>query len=220
VFNVCPACGEYTVEKAVLCPGPVAVCPHCGHRHPFLQLPLFVITGASGSGKSTVALDLVPILRGEAVVLEADILWGPEFAAPEDDYRRWREIWVRLATNIGQAGRPVVLAGTFLPDQLEALPERRYFSAVHVLGLVVDEVDLAERLRIRPQWRGSSRPDFIDAMIRVNRWIADNAAATTPPIRLLNTSELSREETVAQAAIWVRRHMAEGQPCVAVPPEE
>jgi hypothetical protein len=185
-----------------------------------VQLPLFVITGASGGGKSAVALELVPILRGKAVVIEADILWGPEFAAPEDDYRRWREVWLRLAANIGQAGLPVVLAGTFLPHGFEPLPERRYFTAMHYLGLVAEEGDLVARLRARPAWRDSSKPDFIEAMIRLNRWLQENAATTVPPIRLLNTSELSRKQTVEQAAAWFRLHLAAMESCVPFPTKD
>jgi ribosomal protein L32 len=56
MFNVCPQCGHYSVEKTNDPSGPFAVCPQCGHRHPFLMLPLFVITGTSGSGKTTLAL--------------------------------------------------------------------------------------------------------------------------------------------------------------------
>jgi hypothetical protein len=54
MFNVCPKCGEYSVEKSIDASGPFATCPFCGYAHPFLQLPLFIITGSSGSGKTTI----------------------------------------------------------------------------------------------------------------------------------------------------------------------
>ena len=74
MFNVCPNCGEYSVEKSIDTSGPYAVCPHCHYAHPFLLQPLFLIGGASGTGKTTVGLSLVSILN-ECVVLEQDILW-------------------------------------------------------------------------------------------------------------------------------------------------
>lgn len=211
MFNVCPRCGEYSVEKAVG-PGPVAICPFCGHAHPFLQLPLFVVTGASGAGKTAVTLGLVPALRGEAVVLECDILWRPEFDRPEHEYREFRDVWLRVAKNVGQAGLPVVLVGSGVPSQYEDRPERRYFSSLHYLALVADEEDLAQRLRQRPAWRESGSDEFVARMLEFNRWLQDNAALTAPPMTLLSTSGLTVEETVRAVASWVR-HGLENAAC-------
>jgi len=216
VFNVCPGCGLYLVEREIVCPGPRAICPSCGAAQPFLQLPLFVVTGASAAGKSTLALDLVPALREEAVVLDADILWAPEFNNPQDEYRRFREVWLRLAKNIGQSGLPVVLLGTFLPDQLEKLRERRYFSALHVLGLTADDDDLIRRLRNRPAWRESGGDAFVEAMVRFNRRLQD-IDGETRPIELVDTSTVGRDQTVERVVAWYRSRMAETETCVPFP---
>ena len=77
MFNVCPQCGAYCVEKIIDASGPFAICPHCGHAHPFLQHPLCLITGPSGAGKTTVCLELVPLAQ-RCVILESDILWGEQ----------------------------------------------------------------------------------------------------------------------------------------------
>ncbi len=207
MFNVCPACGEYAVEKAIDPSGPFAVCPCCGHRHRFAQRPLFLITGASGAGKTTVGLRLVELLT-ECVVLESDILWRAEFDTPDDDYLAYRDLWLRVAKNIGQAGRPVVLCGTAVPAQFEACPERRYFIALHYLALVCDERVLRERLRTRPAWRQSSGEEFVERMARFNRWLQDHAGQTEPPMTLLDTSDLSVEDTVDRVASWVRDRLA------------
>ncbi len=50
--------------------------------------------------------------------------------------------WLRLARQIGQAGLPVVLDGMTIPEQIEPLGERRYFSSVHYLALVCDDAEL------------------------------------------------------------------------------
>src|SRR5215472_9131018 len=89
MFNICPECGEYSEEKAIDPSGPFAICSFCGHAQRFERLPLFIVTGASGSGKSTVGLALVRRLR-ECVVMETDILWRPEFDTPQDGYRTYR----------------------------------------------------------------------------------------------------------------------------------
>jgi predicted ABC-type ATPase len=196
VFNVCPSCGKYAVEKSIDTTGPFAVCPHCHYAHPFLQQPLFIISGASGTGKTTVCLSLISMLN-ECVVLEQDILWGMVPATPEDNYRSFRNVWLRIAKNIGQAGRPVVLCGTALPDQFEECPERRYFSTLYYLTLVCDDDLLVERLQRRPKWRQTHTPEFPDDMVQFNRWLKANAHITRPPMTLYDTSHQNIDETVA-----------------------
>jgi predicted kinase len=203
MFNVCPSCGIYSVEKEIDPIESVAICPTCRYRHRFLRLPLFVLTGASGVGKTTVCLGL-PAVLPECVALESDILWRKEYDDPAAIYREYRDIWLRIAKNVGQSGRPVVLAGTALPDQLESCPERRYFAAIYYLALVCDDDVLARRLRARPGWRAAGSADFVERMIQFSRWLTDNASRTTPPMALLDTTGSSVEDTVDQVAAWVR----------------
>jgi hypothetical protein len=206
MFNICPRCGMYSEQKTIDPNGPFAICRHCGYAHPFKQLPLFIVTGASGSGKSAACLQLVPILP-ECVTLEADLFWRPEFATPDTNYRDFRNLCLRVAKNIGQAGRPVVLCGTAIPEQYETCPERIYFSATHYLALVCDDAAIQQRLKDRPPWRESSNPDKIAEHVTFNRWIKANADKTTPPMTLLDTSSATIQTTAGQIAGWVRRQL-------------
>jgi hypothetical protein len=206
VFNVCPGCGEYSEEKVIEPSGPFAVCPACGYAHPFVRLPLFVLTGASGAGKTAVCLAL-PARLPECVAMETDILWRGEFATPEDDYRAYRNLWLRVAKNIGQAGRPVVLCGTALPDPIETCSERRYFTEIHYLALVADEATLTTRLRARPAWREAGGDESVARMTTFNRWLIEHAAATEPPMTLLDTSRLTVDDTAALVVNWVRARL-------------
>jgi predicted ABC-type ATPase len=206
MFSVCPNCGEYAVEKRIDPSGPFAICPHCQYAHPFLQQPLFIISGASGTGKTTVCLSLISMLN-ECVVLEQDILWGLVPATPEDNYRSYRNIWLRVAKNIGQAGRPVVLCGTALPEQFEECPERRYFSTLPYLTLVCDDHLLVERLKQRPQWRQTHRPEVLEKMVQFNRWLKANASLTKPAMTLYDTSRENVDETVEYVVKWVRERL-------------
>lgn len=208
MFNVCPNCGQHSEEKRIDPSGPFAICPFCGHHHRFLRQPLFVLTGASAAGKTTVCLALQAALPG-CVVMESDILWLPEFDTPEDDYRAFRNTWLRVAKNIGQAGRPVVLCGTAVPGQYESCPERRYFAAIHYLALVCDDEELVRRLEARPQWRECSDPQFIQNMLTFNRWLMANSDLTEPPMTLLDTTHLSIEQSVERTAHWVLEHLAD-----------
>jgi len=207
MFNVCPACGAYHDDKEIDPSGPFAICPACGHRHRFLRLPLFVITGASGAGKTSVCLHLLERLP-ECVVLENDILWRAEFITADDDYREYHNLWLRVVKNIHQSGRPVVLCGTAVPAQLDACTERRYIAEIHILALTCDEALLVERLQSRPTWRQSAAPEFVARMVQFNRWLRDHARCTEPPMTLLDTSRLTIDEAADQTAAWVRSRLA------------
>ena len=78
MFHVCQNCGMWRRDKIVDPTGPVAICPECGHRHPFKMLPLLIVSGAGGAGKSSVCQALAGKID-ETVLLEGDIIWRPEF---------------------------------------------------------------------------------------------------------------------------------------------
>ena len=204
MFNVCPNCGEYHADKIIVPEGAYAVCPNCEYQHKFVRLPLFVLTGASGAGKTTTCLALAAKSK-DFVVMESDILWRDEFNQPATDYRNYRETWLRVCKNISQAGRPVILCGAGVPAQFEQCVERRYFSDIHYLALVCEDELLARRLRGRPSWRGSSGDEYIQEHVGFNRWLKDNARRTQPPISLLDTSGITVDESVEGVEHWISK---------------
>lgn len=212
MFNVCPGCGEYSDDKGIEPAADAssaqafAVCHRCGHRHPFLRLPLLVVTGASGCGKTTAAIELASRMD-ECVCMESDILWREEFNKPENDYRDYRNMWLRTAKNINQAGRPVVLFGSATPGQFECCNEARYFTDIRYLALCCHQDELIRRLRARPQWRQSGTDEMVERMTKFNRWLQENAGTTSPPMTLLDTSTLSPAESVAAVRSWIQEQI-------------
>ena len=204
MMNVCHGCGEYRADKTIDPDGPYAICPLCGHRHPFRKLPLLVVSGASGAGKSAVLRRLAGRID-RAVLLDSDILWRSEFNQPEENYSGFLETWLRMCKNVSQSGRPVVLfgAGVGVPANLEACVERRYMADVHILALVCDDEVLAERLRSRPEWRKSGDPSFVAEQILFNRWFRDHGGGAERGIELLDTTGVPVEETARCVAAWI-----------------
>ena len=205
MFNVCPQCGEYSVEKTVVPlegSRALAVCPRCGGETPFLRLPHFMISGASGTGKSTLALRMAQE-DFSCVHLEGDILWMAEFNRPEEDYRTYREVWLRMAKNIGQGGRPVAWYGSVVPEQIEPCVERRYFSNVYYLALVCEPDVLAERLRARPGWRNAGSEEFVGGMLAFNQWFLDHAGEGDPPLEVLDTSHATIDDSARTVRAWI-----------------
>ena len=205
MFNVCAKCGTYRVDKTIDPAGPFAICPVCGHGHAFVYLPLWVVGGASGSGKSTICNHLTGQLQ-HVVLLDSDILWRKSFDSPETNYRDFFETWLRICKNIAQSGRPVVLfgAGAGVPENIENCIERRYFSAAHYLALVCTDDALTKRLHARPTWRRSHSSEFIEEQSRFNQWFLNyNNTGLQPVIRLLDTTQISLEETTQEVRSWI-----------------
>ena len=121
MFDVCWDCGSWTPAKRIL--DDTVVCPDCGHGHPFRSLPLLVLTGASGAGKSTTLQAYVRqlVTEGEdppVVPLESDVLWGVGADMASSAYF---DLWQRVCVNVHQAGRPVLLVGAGMhPGNMES----------------------------------------------------------------------------------------------------
>jgi broad-specificity NMP kinase len=203
---ICAGCGRWTDEPLVETDGAgtVLVCAVCGHREPYRRLPLFAVTGPSGTGKSTVGRVLVDRLSDSCVVVEQDLLWVGALRDPSGDSAAFRQTWLRLAASIQQSGRPVVLCGTVAPPQFEHRPERTLFDPIHYLALTCDDDVLRKRLRARPAWRGWDEAR-IDEMLEFAEWV--RTARTDPPMTLLDTTDRPVTETAAAIETWVRTHL-------------
>jgi energy-coupling factor transporter ATP-binding protein EcfA2 len=198
VFLICPGCGEWSnlrpvVESTIVC--------ECGYRQPITLRPLLLVTGASGTGKSTIALQLIRLFT-EAVVLDQDILWMPEMDTPEDNWARFGSLWLRVVANIAQSGRPVLLFGSADPDRYEALPERRYVGPIRTLALVCNDEELTLRLRTRPAWRNSAGEGFVSSMLHFNESLRSLAGLRRERVTLLDTSRDRVEASAAQVVKW------------------
>lgn len=182
--------------------GPVVVCVACGHAEPFRRLPLFALTGPSGTGKSTVGRLLMERLGDRMVVLEQDLLWVDALRDPAGDFAAFRRTWLRMVAMLNQSGRPVLLCGTVVPPQFEHRPERALIGETHYLALVCADEQLRARLRRRPTWREWDEPR-IEEMIEFNHWVKDNAESTKPPMDLLDTTTRTIAETADEVTVWL-----------------
>lgn len=185
----------------------------CGHRRPIVLQPLLVLTGASGTGKTTVANRLLgrPDLP---VVLDADILWSPQMDTPDDGYAQLRSTWLHLAAVLAQAGRPHLLIGSGVPEQFDARPERAFVGAMPWCALVCDADELETRLRARPAWRGVT-DSSIARMQQYDAHLRERVDMT-----VIDTTHASVDATVDQVVDWITRELdrdAMATPAVQAP---
>jgi broad-specificity NMP kinase len=95
------------------------------------KLPLFIITGASGVGKSTTC-EILFQNETEYIIMESDLLWHDIYYTPKDNYRKYRELWLRVCANISQIGKPVVLCGCVTPEQFDVCMEKELFKEIYI----------------------------------------------------------------------------------------
>ena len=170
---------------------------------PTNKLPLFIITGASCVGKSSICKILFNHEKSY-IVMESDILWNEVYNTPEDGYKTYRELWMKLCYNISQIGLPVVLCGCAIPEQFENSKERDKFSDIHYLAVVCDSNVLEERM---VKGRKVTDKNWIKSSIEFNDWLKVNALKTTPPIQLLDTSTITVEESSVYVDNWIMSYL-------------
>jgi hypothetical protein len=91
--------------------------PSCGETRPLPLLPLFVVTGASGTGKSTIT-DPLRARLPNCEVMETDLI----LHVAELGWETWRNTWMLVAYGLSLNGRSTVLCGSLLPENLEETP--------------------------------------------------------------------------------------------------
>jgi len=172
---------------------PTLHCQRCGDIQEVPALPLFVVTGASGAGKTTVTGPLRRQLPG-CDVFDVDITL--QVAALGWD--TWGNTWLRLAHGVALNGRVTVLCGSMIPSRLEGLPARKLLGPIYSCNLDCPDDVLAERLRARPSWRHGSLETVVPEHQRFAAWLR----AHVQPSR--DTSVLTPAQAAEHIAAWVR----------------
>jgi hypothetical protein len=191
----CMACGpQVALERH---DGAVLRCPRCGDQQAVPDLPLFVVTGASGTGKTTITGPLRRVLPG-CEVFDADVILQTAALG----WETFGNTWLRLAHAIALNGRVTVLCGSLMPGSLEALPARKLIGPIRACTLDCPDNVLAARLSARPAWRGTSTEPAIARHQKFAAWLRANIRPC------YDTSQLSPEQAAERVAAWVTRSLA------------
>lgn len=194
---VCGGCGDY-IQPEVQVEQQSMRCLVCGHVVATRILPLFIVTGASGAGKTAVVSELRRLLPAWDI-FETDVIHGAD----------WQQVkcnWLRIAHAIAQSGRHTILCGTILPADLQQCDHYSFFSKIYFLNLHCDDATRAVRLRARPAWRGCNEP-FIEEHRKFAQWLLDYAATEfDPPMPTIETTLATPEEVAKQICEWATAH--------------
>lgn len=162
------------------------------------KMPLFIVTGASGVGKTTVIKELRGLLP-DADIFDIDSIHP--FVG--EDWNKIQNIWLRVARNIAESGRISIICGTMMPWDVEKCEDYQYFKKIYYLNLHCDDETRELRLRAR-NWP----EDMIQEHKSFAKWLLENAdKAYTPPMPTVETSKTGVNEVALQISEWVRGHI-------------
>lgn len=197
MIGICRSCGNHNWDKEVH--KYRITCPKCGASWEFKKLPLFILTGCSGIGKTTTGQVLQEIST-EAVVLDADMFYNVMPHETDEDYYAQVEQIGSLSKNISQSGRPVVwtMAGNL--DKVNKTYHRRFFEDVHVLALVASEKELRRRME---EGRGITDTHWIQGSVDYNAYFLKNKSLGDMPFETLDTDQKSVEQVAAEVKEWL-----------------
>jgi adenylylsulfate kinase-like enzyme len=134
MLGICPKCGDYKWDKNVSEDKQYIICQQCGHRWKFKSMPLFILTGCSGVGKTTTAQELLQ-RDTRFLVMDADFLFNIMPHDTNEDYRNWVEQILSLSKNIMQGGKPLLWTQAGALEYYEAAYNRRFFTEIYYLAV-------------------------------------------------------------------------------------
>ena len=156
-----------------------------------------MVTGASGSGKTTVFAPLARELAGEAAVFDIDWLIDAFAIQANTGRLSWRAIraaWLSVGSAVAQSGLPTLLLGPLAPFHFGDLPQARWVGAMHFFLLDCPDAVRRQRLEGRPAWRERD----VDEQTRWGAWLRENVHDA------VDTSRADLDQTVDAVVGWVR----------------
>lgn len=193
----CLGCGDYARE--ILSDGKL-VCVACGRPSTVTPQPVLVVTGAAGSGKSTVCAGLAS--SPNVLALDGDVLAAGAAAASEGrrDYPAFWRYLLDIAREVHNNGVAPLYCCICLPEQVLEGADLSRFTAVHFLALTCDEEIL--RRRILQRAGGEASVNNLEFHLDFNRRLARTAVPSPHTFTSLSTSELTTAQTIDQAGQW------------------
>jgi tRNA uridine 5-carbamoylmethylation protein Kti12 len=165
------------------------------------KLPLFIVTGASGVGKTTVMHELRSNLP-EFVLFSTDT---DNFGATARklEYKDRHNLLLHFAHAVAKSGRGTIICGTFMPWDAEKCDKYNSFSKVCFINLHCDDATRNHRLRNRED-KSMWTEDMLKQHEQFAQWLLDNAeTAYDPPMPTIDTTTTPPSQVADQIKSYV-----------------
>lgn len=199
MIGICPKCGDYKWNKQISENKGYITCQQCGHQWKFKAMPLFILTGCSGVGKTTTAQELIQ-RDTKFIVMDADFLYNIMPHDTNEDHRNWVEQIMSLSKNIMQSGKPLLWTIAGALDYFENAYNRRFFTDIYFLALVCNTEDLEKRMR---EGRHITDANWINSSIEYNRWFIEKSSLSDKKIDTYDITGKSVAEVADYVTEWV-----------------
>ncbi len=196
MVEICPKCGNYDLDKTVT--ANTMTCPKCSYTWDYKKLPLFIVTGASGAGKST-TLQALQRMTNELVCLESDIFYNAMPHETPEDYMAQTEVMMAFSRDVMQCGKPAIWSRAGNIQMLSKAYGTRFFSDICVLALTVGEAELRRRMT---EGRGISDSGWIQSSIDYDRYFIEHDSIEGVPYDKLDVSRLTVDGAARELLSW------------------
>jgi broad-specificity NMP kinase len=203
MIGICPKCGNHEWNKQISEDKKNIICQQCGYQWKFKSMPLFVLTGCSGVGKTTTAQELIQ-RDIDFIVMDADFLYNIMPHETEEDNKNWVEQILSLSKNIMQGGKPLLWTMAGALNYFENTYNRRFFTEIHYLALVCNSEDLEKRMR---EGRHITDSNWINSSIDYNRWFIEKGIVSNQKIDTYDITGKSVSEVADYVTQWIEARL-------------
>lgn len=200
MIEICSNCGNYKWDKEIK--GNKLRCPQCGAEWGFLSMPLFILTGCSGVGKTTTAIEIMR-RNVDFVVLDADIFNCFVNWDDEESCNNWVETIANISKDIMQSGKPVLWTMAGCLDRLSKAYNSRYFSEINCLALVCDKEALKKRMQ---EGRGITDENWLNGSSDYNRYFMEHDRLGDTKFETFDITDKEPKEVADYVIEWVQLH--------------
>ena len=164
MLEICSKCGNHEWDKEV--DGNTIKCPKCGYKWKFEKLPIYFLTGCSGVGKTTTAIELQK-LTDQYVILDVDWLRNVVWPQNDEEENNLIEQIFYLTKDISQSKKAVVWTMAGGLDRLSRAYGKRFFSEIKVLALTAESETIRKRMT---EGRGIDDAGWIQSSVDYNNY--------------------------------------------------
>lgn len=199
MLEICSKCGNHEWDKEV--EGNTIKCPKCGYKWKFEKLPIYFLTGCSGVGKTTTAIELQK-LTDEYVILDVDWLRNVAWPQNDEEENNLIEQIFYLTKDISQSKKAVVWTMAGGLDRLSRAYGKRFFSEIKVLALTAESETIRKRMT---EGRGIDDAGWIQSSVDYNNYFRTHDILDDTKYDTLDCTNGTPAEIARKVLEWLRK---------------